>query len=234
MSFPTLTLFCRYAKILNMLGIIVALPKEAENLLNNSKIISEKIIAGKKFYQCKIKDKIVIIAISNVGKVASSMTAQILIDKFSPDKILNFGSVGGIKEKVSALEICLVEKCCQYDFDLSAIDNCEVCYNQNYSSTFLTLSDLPINLKKVSLATSDKFTHTEEQISIINKLGCDIYDMEGSAIAQVCNSNNIPLFMIKGVTDVYGSGLQGEQFLANLTTVGKLISEKVLEFIKKI
>ena len=221
----------RYDKILNMLGIIVALEKEVENLINLSENTTTEIISGKKFYKCVFSNKEVIIAISNVGKVASAMTCQLLIDKFKPSKILNFGSVGGIKERVSPLKLYAVDKCCQYDFDLSAIDDCPIAYNQNYNDVFINLDVLDNELEKVSLATSDKFTHQKEQIEIINSLGASIYDMEGSSIAQVCKSNNIPLYMIKGVTDVYGSGLQGEQFINNLNQVGKLLSEKVIKLI---
>ena len=221
----------RYDKILNMLGIIVALEKEVENLINLSENTTAEIILGKKFYKCVFSNKEVIIAISNVGKVASAMTCQLLIDKFNPSKILNFGSVGGIKERVSPLKLYAVDKCCQYDFDLSAIDDCPIAYNQNYNDVYINLDVIDSNLERVTLATSDKFTHQKEQIEIINSLGASIYDMEGCAIAQVCKSNSIPLYMIKGVTDVYGSGLQGEQFINNLNQVGKLLSEKVIKLI---
>lgn len=214
-----------------MLGIIVALEKEVENLINLSENTTTEIISGKKFYKCVFFDRKVVIAISNVGKVASAMTCQLLIDKFKPNKILNFGSVGGIKEKVSPLKLYAVDKCCQYDFDLSAIDDCPIAYNQNYNDVFINLDVIDSDLERVTLATSDKFTHQKEQIEIINSLGASIYDMEGCAIAQVCKSNSIPLYMIKGVTDVYGSGLQGEQFTNNLNQVGKLLSEKVIKLI---
>lgn len=220
-----------YVKILNMLGIIVALEKEVENLINLSKDTTTEIISGKKFYKCVFSNKEVVIAISNVGKVASAMTCQLLIDKFYPSKILNFGSVGGIKEKVSPLKLYAVEKCSQYDFDLSAIDDCPIAYNQNYNDVYIDLDILDDELERVTLATSDKFTHQKEQIEIINYLGASIYDMEGCAIAQVCKSNNLPLYMIKGVTDVYGSELQCEQFIKNLNLVGKLLSEKVIKLI---
>ena len=100
-----------------MIGIIVALEKEVCSLLRKSEIIKEKTIAGKKFITCKLEDKNAVIAISNVGKVASAMTCQSLIYNFAPETILNFGSVGGIKEMAKPLSIYAVEKCCQYDFD---------------------------------------------------------------------------------------------------------------------
>lgn len=217
-----------------MIGIVVALKPELNNLLNFASNIKEQNISGKTFITCKIANKDVCIAISNVGKVASAMTTQILIDKFSPKIIINFGSVGGLKEKVNALNLYSVEKCCQYDFDLSELDKCPIGFNQNYDSLYIELDKRNFDLERVKLATSDRFTCKESDISLINTVGADIYDMEGCAIAQVCLSNKIKLIMIKGVTDVYGSGIVSEQFIKNLNKVGELLSSKILEIIEKL
>ena len=217
-----------------MIGIVVALKPELNNLLNFASDIKEQNISGKTFITCKIANKDVCIAISNVGKVASAMTTQILIDNFSTSVIINFGSVGGLKDNVEALNLYSVEKCCQYDFDLSELDKCPVGFNQNYDSLYIDLDKRNFNLKRVKLATSDRFTCKESDIALVNTVGADIYDMEGCAIAQVCLSNKIQLIMIKGVTDVYGSGIVSEQFIKNLNKVGELLSAKILEVIEKI
>jgi nucleoside phosphorylase len=56
--------------------------------------------------------------------------------------------------------------------------------------------------------------------------------MEGGAIAQVCVSNNTPLYMIKGVTDVYGSRTAQEQFYENLKQVSAGFPNVVISAIK--
>ena len=43
--------------------------------------------------------------------------------------------------------------------------------------------------------------------------------MEGGAIAQVCKANGIPLYVIKGVTDVHGEKSDPDAFNKNLKTV---------------
>ena len=45
--------------------------------------------------------------------------------------------------------------------------------------------------------------------------------MEGGAVAQVCQSNNTPLIMIKGISDVYGKVSAERQFVENLEIVSK-------------
>ena len=45
--------------------------------------------------------------------------------------------------------------------------------------------------------------------------------MEGCAVIQTAISNDVPVYLIKGVTDVYGNGTDGEQFIKNLKKVCK-------------
>ena len=58
--------------------------------------------------------------------------------------------------------------------------------------------------------------------------------MEGGAIAQVCTSNNVKLIMLKGVTDVFGSGNDGEQFINNLLEVSNNFPSAIEKIFNKI
>ena len=60
------------------------------------------------------------------------MVTQAIIDKYSPSTIINFGSAGGFDGKTQALEYYNVDKCCQYDFDLSELDPVPIGYIQDY------------------------------------------------------------------------------------------------------
>ena len=205
-----------------MIGLIVAMEREAENVLSLIKEKKETTLAGKKVYLGSLFDKEVALIITGIGKVSSALSTQLLIDKFSPEIIINFGSVGAVNSEIQVGEYVLVEKACQFDFDLREIDPVPLGYNQDYDRVFFevyTPNNLPY--KKVALGTSDKFTSKKEIIDEIIKMGVDIRDMEGSAIAQVCTSNGSKLLMLKGITDVYGLGTDGEQFVNNLKKVSQ-------------
>ena len=58
--------------------------------------------------------------------------------------------------------------------------------------------------------------------------------MEGGAIAQVCTSNNVPVYIIKGVSDIHGNGTAQEQFFKNLQTVGDNFPLVIVKAIKNI
>lgn len=203
-----------------MIGIIVALNSEAKPLLEKVVNLKEISLADKKAYTCKIGDKDAVIAISGIGKVNASLSTQLIIDKFAPSYILNFGTCGGTNKSVEILKYYAVTKCCQFDFDLRDLDGVPLGYIQDYDSVFFPACTEKLDfLQQSVLASADRFTDEVNDVNAINDMGCSLRDMEGGAIGQVCLSNSVPLVMIKGVTDVYGSGTAQEQFYQNLQTV---------------
>lgn len=218
-----------------VIGIVVALEKEATPFLTRVNAVKTADIAKKTVYTAQIADKTVYLIISGIGKVSSALSTQILIDKFQPDAIINFGTVGGIGSEVAAKKYYAVDKCCQYDFDLSDLDNVSVGYIQDYDTVFFPATTDKLDfLDKSSLATSDKFTCKDSDVKTVKELNCSLCDMEGASIAQVCLSNQIPVYIIKGVTDVFGSGANSDQFIENLKAVSSGFPQVIIETLKKL
>lgn len=217
-----------------MLGLIVAMEREAEAVLPLIKNKKEKILAGKKIFEGTLFDKEIVLIITGIGKVSSALSTQALIDKYGIDTIINFGSVGAVNPKINVGEYCLVEKCAQFDFDLREIDPVPLGYNQDYDTIFFNNYCPALPYKKVTLGTSDKFTSKKEIIDEVIAMGCDIRDMEGSAIAQACTSNAVKLVMLKGITDVYGLGTDGKQFVKNLKAVSQGFPKEIETIFKSI
>lgn len=213
------------------IGIIVALSKEAARFIEKTRLTEKTKLANKKIYSGVFGENEIILAISGIGKVSAALCAQAIIDKYSPDVLINFGTVGGFGDKVSAKNYYAVDKCCQYDFDLSDLDDVPVGYIQDYDSVFFDVKTCDF-LEKRSLATSDKFTCKDKDVKTVNNLGCSLCDMEGAAIAQVCASNDTPLYIVKGVTDVFGSGTNAEQFNENLKAVSDGFPDVIIKLLK--
>ena len=217
-----------------MIGIIVALYSETEKLLGLVNELKPIKLADKPAYSCKICGKDAIIAISGIGKVSAALTTQLIIDKFSPDFILNFGTCGGVSDSVKILNYYAIEKCCQYDFDLTDLEDVPLGYIQEYKTVFFNACTDGLNLEKSALASADRFTNRQKDDDNIINMGCSLCDMEGGAIAQVCTSNNTPLYIIKGITDVHGSGTAPQQFFENLKQVGVGFPKVVINSIEEI
>lgn len=212
-----------------MIAFVVALLDEAQGVLD--KLENKKVIPflDKICYSGSLDKKNVIIAISGIGKVSSALTTQAIIDKFNPELIINFGSCGAINNKVNVKEYCLVDKACQLDFDVSEIDDVPIGYIQEYKSVFFKTIVPNNNLKVFSLASSDKFTNNKKYIELVENSGCLLRDMEGGAIAQVCVSNKIPLIILKGITDIYGSN--ENDYYKNKLSVCAGFYDKIIEII---
>lgn len=203
-----------------MIGIVVALESEAKSFFEIIENKSPVSISGKKGFIGKVENKDIIILISGIGKVNAALTTQIIIDKYSPDYILNFGTAGGMNNTAKIMQYYLIDKCCQYDFDVSELDGVPVGYIQDYDCVYFNCyieknNFLPLG----TVASGDRFNNDLKDIKTINDIPCNLRDMEGGAIGQVCTANNVKLVMIKGVSDVYGSGTAQEQFLKNLHAV---------------
>ncbi|MBE7087485.1 MAG: 5'-methylthioadenosine/S-adenosylhomocysteine nucleosidase [Clostridiales bacterium] len=216
-----------------MIGLVVALESEAKSFLESINIEKEFLLAGKKTFLAKVCDKDIALIISGIGKVNAAIATQVLIDTYSPEYVVNYGTAGGMNGSVQIMQYYLIEKCCQYDFDLSALDPVPVGYIQDYDTVFFNCDTKAINFLPISrVASGDRFNDNEFDIKTINDMPCSLRDMEGGAIGQVCTANNVKLIMIKGVTDVYGSGTAQEQFVKNLVAVSKGFSDIIKSVIK--
>jgi len=218
-----------------MIGIIIALPSEADALLKRVENLEKIELADKPAYLGLLNQKETVIAISGIGKVSAALTTQLVIDKFAPDFIINFGTCGGINDSVKALEYYAIEKCCQFDFDLRDLDGVPLGYIQEYDTVFFKTCLDGLNfMKKSVLASADRFTCNINDVNTVNEIGASLCDMEGGAIAQVCTSNNVPLVMIKGISDVHGSKTAQEQFFANLKEVAAGFPDVILKVINEV
>ncbi len=205
-----------------MIGIIIALKREAEAILSTLKDTKTASLIGKQTYLGKLGSHEIVVAISGIGKVNAAITTQAIIDRYSPCAIFNIGTAGGVEQSVSAKSYYAIKNCCQFDFDLQDLDGIPLGYIQDYGTQFFPCCDFEFSfLEKRNLGTADRFTESAVDNQAIRDIGCSVRDMEGAAIAHTCFANSIPLLMIKGITDVTGSNSTSEQFYANLESVCK-------------
>ncbi len=218
-----------------MFGIVVALYAEAKGLIEKLDGKKEIKLLDKKAYKGKISGHDCVIAISGIGKVSAGLTTQYIIDTYSPDFILNFGTAGGMNKSVEILKYYAINKACQFDFDLCELDNVPLGFIQEYNTVYFDASTDKLCFLPIStLASADRFTNDVKDINSINEMGASVRDMEGGAIAQVCTSNNVKLYMIKGITDVYGNSTAQEQFLKNLNAVSNGFSDLIIKAVDEI
>ena len=219
-----------------MIGFVVAMEKEAKLFLDRLDSLKTQTIADKNIYLGKFLNKEIVLIVAGIGKVNASFSTQIIIDKFRPELIINFGVAGGKSNSgLNAGDIVLLDKICQYDFDLSEIDNVSIGYMQDYDTIYYKTD---INLYKgnkfkiCSCATGDRFTKQKYFLDIIHNLSAQVVDMESGAIAQVCTANTTPFLAIKLISDVDNSSDSiFEQYQSNVKSICDKIPNAVEELI---
>lgn len=188
-----------------MIGIIVAEEKELEEVLNITLLKNKRDIFDKTFYIGSINKKEVVIVKSNVGKVNSARSAQMLIDNFDIKIVINIGTSGSVDNNLNIGDVVVADRLYQYDFDVTAfgrklgeIENIGECIYTNKNILNKISKDLIVG----GIASGDKFiTRMEDKTFIRDKFNVMCIEMEGASIAQVCYLSNIPFLVIRSVTD---------------------------------
>ena len=214
-----------------MIGCVVAMDSEAEALLSQMEIENIQTVYGKTVHFGKAFGKDVLLVVSGVGKVNAAAGACAAIIK-GADVVLNFGVAGGVNHKTNVAGIYLIEKALQYDFDLTQIDGGKVGTLDGETENFLPLAvPKAIDFPRRALGSGDRFNDSKTDHDLLIELGCDIRDMEGAAIAQVCKYAGVPFVCAKSISDIYGSGSTTEQFRKNLKLANLTLKAHIQEII---
>ena len=199
-----------------MIGVVIAMQSEADILLDEMKIVRSLTVSGKNVHVGKAYGKDIAVCVCGVGKVNAALGAQILISKFDAAKLLNFGVAGGLNSGTELCQVYQIKSAVQFDFDLTQLNGTKIGTLDEYTENYLDLNFLKAEFPKKNLGTSDRFNDSPADYALLTKeLKADIRDMEGAAIVQAAYAAQLPVYSVKAISDVAGSGSTTEQFLVN-------------------
>lgn len=227
------------------IGIIFPMEEEINAIKEYLTIKNEKKIYELTFIEGLINDKECIIVEGGVGKVNAARTAQILIDNFKIDYLLNVGVAGGIDVSLNVGDIVIGERLVQHDFDITAFD-----HKKGYIPNIGDYIDADENLVKLAtkvitstanthvktgiIASGDIFITDENESKKINEeFNALCVEMEGASIAQVAKLCNIPFLILRSISDVPNNNnkVTYEEFLEEST---KIIAKVVNNLLKEL
>ena len=199
-----------------MIGVVIAMQSEADILLDEMQIIRTLTVSGKKVYVGNAYGKDIALCVCGVGKVNAALGTQLLVSKFDAEKLLNFGVSGGLNNSTELCQVYQISAATQFDFDLVQLNGTKIGTLNEYTESYLSLNLLPLPFPKRKLATADRFNDSVEDYKLLTEeLNADIRDMEGGAIVQAAYAASLPVYAVKAISDVAGSGSTTEQFLVN-------------------
>lgn len=214
-------------------GILVPMQQEIELILHHMHVENIVEAGSRKFYVGAIQRKKCVVSLSRIGKVASSVTAAVMIERFGVSRIIVTGVAGGLTDEVKIGDIVVATSSVQHDMDCRPIfpqfeiplldvvtfkcdakmveDAYASCFTfiQNELHDFVSreeLESLHIQqpaIHKGLLVSGDQFIGTMPQYEKIRReLPAAIFvEMEGAAVAQVCYEYNVPLVVVRSISD---------------------------------
>lgn len=200
---------------MNHIGIIGAMDEEVNIIKERMKdvIITKK--ASMEFYKGNLAGKDVVIVRSGIGKVNAAVCAQILVDEFHVEGIINTGVAGSLRNEINIGDIVLSKDAIQHDMDATGFGYEPGVIPRMENSTFIADSYLidtaktvceevnqDINVFVGRVVSGDQFIseHSKKE-SLVQMFDGYCTEMEGAAIAQAAYLNNIPFLIIRAISD---------------------------------
>jgi adenosylhomocysteine nucleosidase len=197
------------------IGIIGAMDEEIKLLKENIDIDEELVKATITFYVGSFQGKEVVVCKSGVGKVNAAITTQLLIDHFMVSQIIFTGVAGAIDPKLEIGDIVISTSAVQHDLDASALG-----FAKGEVPMFDYPSEFPADPSLISLAeeaaqrlsnvhvvkgkilSGDQFIADHQKVRELGKVfDGKCVEMEGAAVAHVAMLNNVPIVVIRSMSD---------------------------------
>jgi adenosylhomocysteine nucleosidase len=113
-----LFLSCGKASHKPEVGILFAFPAEGKLLRSKMALTDSLNTNGRIFWKGRLQGKDVVVVESGVGMTNAAMTTQLLIDKYSPEKIIFTGICGAIDSANHIGDVVIPEKWATHDYGI--------------------------------------------------------------------------------------------------------------------
>lgn len=172
----------------------------------------------------------------NVGTQVASAMASVCIREFEPDLVMNIGTAGGFKSAGGEIGSVYTGTKLQYHDHRIPVPGFEDYAKGDYEAA------IPEHVKDmypaaiVSTGSSIDITDRErEQLSKQAEKMPVVKEMEATAIAQVCSWSDVPLLVLKSITDLIDGGEPShEEFVRNLKKASDALHDAAMAVLKKL
>lgn len=185
-------------------GILAPMPEEIELILENMQVESTYESGKRVFYKGKLEGKDCVAALSRIGKVASSVTAAVMIEHFKINQLIVTGVAGAIAPHLKLGDIVVATESMQHDLDArplwpqfeaplldkgffpcdTAMIECAICSCEDFLKEDLSnlihaqdIEEFELHNPKVysgQICCGDQFIRSESQL---NKIRIDLPDV---------------------------------------------------------
>ncbi|MBT9595171.1 MAG: 5'-methylthioadenosine/adenosylhomocysteine nucleosidase [Vitreoscilla sp.] len=174
-------------------------------------------VGGREFWIGHLAGQPVVAVLAGIGKVAAAITATLLIDHYQVERMLFIGVAGGLGAGVKVGDVVVANALLQHDMDASPLF-------PRHEVPLTGLSRFPVDtlfsdavargaqaalavrggaLHRGLIISGDRFVATAAESTALRAALPDALavEMEGAAVAQVCHAFNIPLAVVRSISD---------------------------------
>lgn len=175
-----------------------------------------------------------------IGCEAAAMTTTLAMERLHPDIVITSGTCGGFKsDGADIADVFIGNKAMFHDRRVPGDDEWGTQALGNYSvweGSQKMAEELGLPMAK--LTTGSSLDMQPCDLEIIKANGGQLKDMEGAAVAFTCSLYNVPIIIVKSVTDLCDSGAETfEEFSKNLEKACESLRQvniRVIEYLRNL
>lgn len=193
------------------IGVIVAMDKELQQLLQLMEKPLDCLQKGQSFWIGQMGENSLILTKSGIGKVNAAYGAINLIDSFRPDVVISTGCAGGastdleIRDVVVSTQICYHDVWCGQPNELGQIQGLPAKYDADKKLVEIA-KNLKGNVRIVPglIISGDWFVDSVNKMKtiVIDFPDAMAVDMESAALAQICYLYQMPFLSFRVISDI--------------------------------
>lgn len=217
---------------------------EHEPLLKHFVKTNEMRYGGNTYHEGTYKNLEIVLAYSKIGKVNATLTAATLLEKFGADVLLFTGVAGAINPALNIGDLVAATALCQHDLDISIFGHPHgfvpegAVYVKPSTELLATAQRVAkakgVNLRHGIIATGDQFIASAKRKEwVAQTFQADAIEMEGAAVAVVCDALKVPFFILRAISDAADMDAQFD-FDAFLKESAKVSSSFVIAMLEEL
>ena len=212
-----------------MIGLAYALKGEIRSMLHSADAKPLETAAGTAVYEIEPG---ILAYLGGVGKVNAAMSAQLFIERYHPDWIINAGCAGSFLD-LPIGTIVLAKDFVQHDVDttamgdpigmVSTVDRVDFPTTEPERLSAL-LTALGTEHQVGRVATGEVFMTKGSRADWVAKtFSPTLCEMEGGAIAQVCMRNGVKFTALKSVSDRLCQENNAEEYFKAMAKLNSVV-----------
>ena len=198
-----------------MIGIIGAMEEEVAPLKEDMDIQETVEQASMVFCKGKLCGKDVVVVRSGIGKVNAGICAQILVDRFQADMLINTGIAGSLDARIDIGDMVISTDALHHDMDATIFGDAIGQIPRMDTLAFPADEELVRKAAKANekanpdirtftgkVASGDQFISSREaKEKIVENFHPLCVEMEGAGIAQAAYLNKVSYVIIRAISD---------------------------------